>query len=260
METILLLGFLGLALGSFSNVCIYRLPAEQSLFRPRSRCSHCLHPVAWFDNVPVLSYLWLRGQCRFCHTSLSLQYPIIELLMGIAFAGAAWLYKGETVELTILLVLLFFWINTTIIDIRHRILPDEFTLSLLVFGWTIAWWNPLLGSPGMERLVHSVAASLGSGAGMLALAWIGEKLFKKEALGGGDVKLLAGTGAVLGWSGVFGTLFIGSLCGGLFGLVMLAFKQKKLGETIPFGPFLNLGMAVSYFFPDLWKRLFYAGF
>jgi len=251
-----LFSLLGLTFGSFANVCILRLPKEQSLLRPPSRCPHCDVRIRWRDNIPVLGYLLLKGRCHSCRRHISIQYPIIEGVMGLTFAGIAW-FSPDLFTTLFACILAFFWLTTTIIDIRHRILPDELTLGLLLLGWSIAWWNPFLGDTGVHRLLVSIPASLVAGGVMLTLAWAGEKIFKKEALGGGDIKLLAACGAVLGWNGVISTLFFGSVLGGLFGIGMMAIGKKKWGETIPFGPFLNAGMAIGFFYPRLWQALFF---
>jgi leader peptidase (prepilin peptidase)/N-methyltransferase len=258
METILLLGLLGLMFGSFANVCIYRLPLEQSLFFPASHCPHCQKPVLWRDNIPVLGFLLLKGKCRGCRARISFRYIAIELITALFFMGGLYFLKKPhgLILLVIYLWLAFNWITITVIDYLHRIIPDELSLSLIGFGWILAAWNPLLGETIRERLLQSVLSSLAWGAGMIFLAWAGEKIFKKEALGGGDVKLLAGYGAVLGWSGAAASLVIGSFIGGMTGLLLMLAGRKKLGQTIPFGPFLNLGSVVGLFFPNWWHYFF----
>lgn len=247
----------GLCLGSFANVCIYRLPLDQSLFFPASHCPHCQKPLKWWDNVPVLGFLLLHGRCRACKKKIAWRYMAVEIAMALAFLAGAWLPLGSSWAVTLIYFwLVFNWITTTVIDIQHRIIPDELSLSMIVFGWAIAAWNPLLGSTVKARVLQSGTAALGAGGGMLALAWLGEKLFKKEALGGGDVKLLAGFGAVLGWSGAAASLVIGSFAGAFIGLALMAVGKKKMGQTIPFGPFLNIGAVIGFMAPGWWHYFF----
>ena len=248
----------GLALGSFANVCIYRLPDEKSLLFPASHCPRCSAPLRWRDNIPVLGFLLLRGRCRACRERISWRYPSVELLMAAAFAAGLFILPQAhgKILLLISLWLAFNWLVITIVDYEHRIIPDELSLSLIVFGWLVAAWNPLLGATPLARLLQSVTAAIGMGGGMLFLAWLGEKIFKKEALGGGDVKLLAGYGAVLGWSGGGASLVFGSFAGALAGLLLMLIGKKKLGETLPFGPFLNVGAALGFFYPHWWRYFF----
>lgn len=247
----------GLILGSFANVCIHRLPLDQSLFFPASHCPHCHKPLKWWDNVPVLGFLLLRGRCRACREPIAWRYIAVEMAMGLAFMTAAWILPASLWVLHLIYFwLVFNWITTTVIDYQHRIIPDELSLSLIVFGWIVAAWNPLLGSTLKERLMQSGLAAIGAGGGMLALAWLGEKVFKKEALGGGDVKLLAGFGAVLGWSGAGASLVFGSFAGALVGIFLMAIGKKKMGQTMPFGPFLNIGAVVGFLVPGWWHTFF----
>jgi leader peptidase (prepilin peptidase) / N-methyltransferase len=241
----------GLALGSFANVCIVRLPADLSLWRPRSHCPNCQSPIAWHDNIPVVSYLWLRARCRGCHHSISLDYPVVEGLMGLLFAGVALLYKEDPIRMSAVQLLIFYALTISIIDFRHRIIPDELSLSLLGIGvgLTVARVNPFIHTTYWTGVLECLGAIVGGGGLMWSLAWAGEKIFKKEALGGGDIKLVAAFGACMGWRGVVAPLLIGSLLGGTLGLVLILLKKKKLGETIPFGPFLCAGVLVASILP-----------
>jgi len=255
----ILLFITGLVFGSFANVCIHRLPLEQSLYSPRSHCPHCHTPLLNRDNIPVFGFLLLKGHCRQCHARIPWRYPLVEIVMGCAFAGGLYFLKQPhgVILLLIYAWLSFNWITITPIDYVHRIIPDELSLSLIVFGWLIAAWNPLLGPVPASRLIQSFSASVGSGLLMIFFAWVGEKLFKKEALGGGDVKLIAGFGAVLGWSGAAASLVFGSFFGAIVGLLLMSVGKKKLGQTIPFGPFLNIGAAIGFFWPHWWRSFFY---
>jgi leader peptidase (prepilin peptidase)/N-methyltransferase len=226
---------IGSAVGSFLNVCIYRLPRNQSLVRPPSTCPSCGQRIAWYDNVPVLAWLMLAGRCRRCRAPISPQYPMIEAavaaLWGLAFwhYGLTWHALAGALLGTILL-------GIAITDARHYLIPDEYTLGGLVLGLALSLpggWP----SPGQAVLGAAV------GFGLLYLvAWGGEKAFGKEAMGGGDIKMMAMVGAFVGWKGVLLTVFGGALLGTVV-FVPIAMRTKKL---VPFGVFLATGAAVTF--------------
>ncbi len=206
---------LGLCVGSFLNVCILRLPRDQSLLRPRSTCPHCKQPIAWRDNIPLFSWLWLRGKCRWCHTPISRQYPLIEALVGVLF-------------------------GVSITDARHYIIPDEFTWGGLIIGLLLA-----LGG-GVHGFLQAV---LGAAVGFVLLWLVGTAgtwVFKEDAMGGGDIKMMAMVGSFVGWRGVLLTIFAGALLGSLI-FVPLSLKKKRL---VPFGVFLAVGAVVAFVFGD----------
>jgi leader peptidase (prepilin peptidase) / N-methyltransferase len=234
-----LAGFFGLALGSFLNVCALRWPADESVIAPRSRCPGCARPIAWHDNLPVLSWLLLRGRCRACGERISVQYPLVELAVGLTWAGMAlWLgMEWEALRGAILLTLL---LGIAVSDARFYVIPDQFSLGGAVLGLALAF---LPGGIGWSE------ALIGAAVGFLLLwfvAWAGEKVFRKEAMGGGDIKMMAMVGAFLGPVGVFLTLFLGALFGALvFGPISL-----RTGKHVPFGIFLALGAGVTYLLGD----------
>ena len=229
----------GLCFGSFLNVCILRLPRDQSLLRPRSTCPHCKQPIAWRDNIPLFSWLWLRGKCRWCHAPISNQYPLIEALVGVLF-GAAVLAYGISLDAAKAAVFGTLLLGIAITDARHYIIPDEFTWGGLVLGLLLALGN---GVPGF------LEALLGAAVGF-ALLWLvamaGALVFKEEAMGGGDIKMMAMVGSFVGWRGVLLTVFAGAALGSLI-FVPLSLKKKRL---VPFGVFLAVGAAVTFVFGD----------
>lgn len=247
---------IGLTMGSFANVCILRLPKDESLVFPPSHCPHCNRPLKAIHNIPVFSYLALRGRCAFCRVRISLQYPVIEALMASIFIFHAW-YFTETLRLAIADILAFYLICISLIDYRYRIIPDELSLSLAAVGLALSFINPYLDGALWIKFLKSLSSGLGGGILMFLLAYAGEKAFKKEALGGGDVKLIAASGAVLGWIGIMGPLLVGSLAGGLAAVVLLIAQKKRIGETLPFGPFLSLGIYLTCLFPGGWTSLIY---
>lgn len=237
-ETLLALamGLLGAMLGSFLNVCIYRWPKEESVVRPRSRCPGCGNPIVWYDNIPVLSWLLLRGRCRHCHTSISIQYPLVELGTGLIWAGMAWRH-GWSVTAVAGAVFFTILLGITMTDAREYIIPDEFSLGGLALGI-------LFSLPGGFAGIS--AALLGAGAGF-AILWgvgaLGTRMFKEEAMGGGDIKMMAMVGAFVGWQGVLLTIFLGALLGTLVFVPLSLLDRKRL---VPFGIFLSVGAAVTW--------------
>jgi len=217
---------IGLAAGCLADLCIRRMPDDESLFSRGFR-------------------LQISGQSLW-----------IELLMGALFVFHAGFFAEAWLRMIFVDVLSFYAVSISVIDYRHRIIPDELSLSLLAAGLLASFFNPYLaGRPGF-RFLHSLSASIGGGLLMMLTAYAGEKAFKKEALGGGDIKLIAASAAALGWAGVAGPLFLGSLSGGGAALLLLISRKKKLGETIPFGPFLCVGIYFTALFPQCLQSLF----
>jgi len=240
-------GLLGSFLGSFLNVCIVRLPLDQSIVRPRSRCPRCGAPIAWFDNIPVISWLALRGRCRHCREPISMQYPLVEVTAAGLWAAAAWAYgvnlHGLTAALfgTILL-------GIAVTDARHYLIPDEYTWGGLALGLLLALRGGLGGL---------LSALIGAAAGFVLLygiAWAGERVFREEAMGGGDIKMMTMVGAFVGWKGVLITLFGGALLGTLV-FIPLTLKKRRL---VPFGVFLAAAGALTFVFGEAVVRWYEA--
>ena len=232
-------GVAGLCFGSFLNVCILRLPHEQSLLRPPSTCPRCGQLIAWRDNIPVLSWLLLSGRCRRCRAPISPQYPIIEAATGLLWIGAVLLY-GVTVQALAAGLLGTILLGIAVTDAKHFLIPDEFTLGGLVLGLGLSLSG---GASGFMKAV--VGAAVGF-ALLYVVAQAGKWVFKEEAMGGGDIKMMAMVGSFVGWKGVLLTLLLGALLGSLV-FVPLSFKRKRL---VPFGVFLALGAAVTFVFGD----------
>ena len=230
---------LGLCFGSFLNVCILRLPHEQSLLRPPSTCPRCHQPIAWRDNIPVVSWLLLRGRCRRCGAPISAQYPIIEASVAVLWVGAVLLY-GPTVQALAAAILGTILIGIAVTDARHYLIPDEFTWGGVVIGLALSLAG---GATGFVNALIGAATGFG-------LLWIvaqaGHWAFKEEAMGGGDIKMMAMVGAFVGWKGVLVTLLLGALLGSIV-FVPLSFRRKRL---VPFGVFLAVGAAVTFVFQD----------
>lgn len=228
-------GAFGLTIGSFLNVCTLRWPQDESVVFPGSHCPACDADIRWYDNVPVLSYLLLRGRCRACKDRISLQYPLVELATGLIWAGM-FSYAGFSAEAmrgAVFLTLLF---GISLTDARFYIIPDQFSLGGLVLGIGLSF---LPG--GIDPMGSVLGALLGFGL-LRGVAVAGKWMFKKDAMGGGDVKMMAMVGAFLGMPGVLLTIFGGALLGSvIFGPI-----SYKTGKLVPFGIFLAAGAAVTY--------------
>ncbi len=230
-------------IGSFLNVCIYRLPKEESIVWPGSHCPHCQKPIRFYDNIPVVSYLLLRGKCRYCRGLISIQYPLVE---GITALSALFLIMRVGPSLSFLFYFAFIaaLIVITIIDLYYQIIPDVISLPGIGVGLLasllvpeITFWNSLIG------------ILLGGGS-LFLVATLYQWLFKREGMGGGDVKLLAMIGAFLGWKAVIVTILLSSLIGSITGIFIMVLKGKDSKYAIPFGPFLSLGAVISLFYGE----------
>ncbi len=230
---------LGLAVGSFLNVCILRLPAGGSILRPRSSCPKCGRQLSWFENVPVLSFLALRGRCRSCGARISIQYPLVELGTGLVWLGSV-LYFDSLWQAAAAAVFGTLLLGIAVTDAREYIIPDEFSLGGLVLGLGFSL------APGPPAPLWSVIGAALCFVLMYGVAVAGEWVFKKPALGGGDIKMMAMVGAFLGPLHAVLTIFVGSAIGAvIFGPIGL-----KTGKLVPFGVFLALGAAVVFVFGD----------
>ena len=239
LETIVFM--IGLCIGSFLNVCIYRIPESRSIVSPGSTCMACNEPIRFYDNIPVVSYLLLRGRCRNCRTPFSLRYPLVEALSGL-FALGVYLRWGMTLESLIYYILISVLVVITFIDIDHYIIPDVISLPGIPVGVVAACFLP-----DMTFKASVIGLLLGGGT-LFAVAWTYEHITHKEGMGGGDIKLLAMIGAFLGWKGVLVTLFTGSVVGTLAGGAVMLATRSSLKLKIPFGPFLAIGALVHIFF------------
>jgi leader peptidase (prepilin peptidase)/N-methyltransferase len=229
-------GLFGLLIGSFLNVCIVRLPADLSVVRPGSRCPKCGTPIRWWDNIPVFSWLVLGGKCRSCKTRISLLYPVVELIVGLLFFGAVLQY-GLTIEAVRAAIFGTLLLGIALTDGRTYLIPDEFTLGGLGLALVIAL------ASGFQALLGALVGAL---VGFLVL-WVvgaaGKWILKEEAMGGGDIKMMAMVGAFLGWQGVLLTIFLGALTGTV---IFLPLKLMRKSRLVPFGVFLSLGAAVTF--------------
>jgi leader peptidase (prepilin peptidase)/N-methyltransferase len=232
-----LLGLFGLAVGSFLNVCIHRLPRRESLTFPPSHCTACGRRLSWFENVPVVAWLVLGGRCRTCGAAISPMYPLVELATAAVFAGGVVVY-GLTALLAVRLAFASALIVLFAIDLRHRILPNVITLPGIAAGFVASWFLP----PGW---VSSFIGIIAGGGVLLAIAEVYYRTRGQEGLGMGDVKMLGMIGAFLGWPLMLLTLVLASFAGSVVGVALLASGRGSMQAALPFGTFLALGAIVA---------------
>jgi leader peptidase (prepilin peptidase)/N-methyltransferase len=252
----------GTVVGSFLNVCTFRVPRRESIAMPGSRCLNCETHIPWYDNLPIVSYLVLRGRCRHCMSRISPRYLLIELGVGLLFAAAYWRF-GLTPALFVYSVLLSTLVVITIIDMERYIIPGSITFGGLVTGLLIAVCATVSGEDGGLLVASIKEALLGMavGGGLLwAIDQCAVRLLNKPGMGGGDVRLLAMLGAFLGWRQVLLIIFLASFSGAIVGIPIIISRRRpdaaNISHYIPFGPFLALGGALAIFIGpkllDLW--------
>lgn len=242
----------GAVVGSFLNVCIHRMPNEESIVSPPSHCPRCGRRIRWIDNIPLISYVALRGKCRHCGAPITPRYVLVEFLTAILFLWVwlrltPWehppLYGIDFFKVPIYWLVIAGLIVATFIDFEHYIIPNEITWGGIVVGLVLSGIHPRLmdTSSSLIALWRSFLGILVGGVTLLAIAFVGEKIFKKEAMGMGDVKLIAAIGAFLGWQATLFTIFVSSLFGGVVGLILVLGSKKGWQSRIPYGPYIALG-------------------
>jgi len=240
---------MGLCIGSFANVCIYRLPLKKSIVSPGSSCPKCHTPIKPWHNIPILSFILLGGKCKYCGAKISWRYPTVELINGLLYLWAYYRlfyldnnYAAYFAALYLSTVFLIIFL----IDYDHRIIPDSLSVSGIVIGFAISF----LPGNAVNWLGSLIGILVGGGL-FLGVAELGDRIFKKESMGGGDIKLAAMIGAFIGWKGILLTLGIGSLLGVLIGGTALIFaKDKTAARTIPFGPYLVTAALITFYWGE----------
>ncbi len=231
---------IGACFGSFANVVIYRWPQGESCITPRSRCGACKTPISWYDNIPLLSWCLRRGRCRACGVKFSIRYFLVELLMAGLFS-ASYHFVGPQWYLIEVLIFIFGLVTASFIDLDHFLLPDVITLSGLGLGLFGAFLNP-------DRSFSDAFLGALLGGGFLwAIAYFYFLLRKQEGMGGGDIKLLAWIGAVLGWKSIAFVIISSSLIGSVIGLLLALRSKDGMKTMIPFGPYLAFGAVLFLF-------------
>lgn len=234
---VVFVGIFGLMLGSFLNVCISRLPKGQSIVRPPSHCFSCNTPIRWYDNIPVVSYLILGGKCRACRAPYSPRYLFVELITGIVFAWLAWAYGDNPPLLGARLVFAGLLIALFATDLETQRLPNVLTLPGIALGLVFSLWLP----PGIQSSL--IGAALGAFV-LLAIRWLWKRAMGVDAMGLGDVKMMAMIGAFLGWQQVWLVLFLSSISGAVLGMLLMT-RGRSVQSKLPFGTFLALAAFVA---------------
>ncbi len=259
----------GTVIGSFLNVCIYRLPKEESIVYPGSHCTSCNEPISFYNNIPILSYLFLRGKCSKCNSKISFRYPLVEILTGLLFLATVWSF-GLSIETFFYLIFISALIPITFIDLEHMIIPNVITYPGIIVG---ILYNALKTDwgYGLELInnfslriqsffsllsevpiLDSIFGVILGGGILLLIAYVYEAVKKRQGMGMGDVKLLAMIGAFFGWEGVLFVIFLGSILGSVIGISIIIAKRGDLKYALPFGPFLSIA-AVIYIFTGGFK-------
>jgi leader peptidase (prepilin peptidase) / N-methyltransferase len=239
-------GLVGAAIGSFLNVCINRWPEGESVIRPRSRCPSCEAAIAWYDNIPIASYALLRGRCRSCRAPISAQYPLIELATALIWVAAAVRF-GLDLEALRSAIFLTLLLGIAMTDAKAMVIPDQFSLGGALVGLVLA------AVPGGFPFVDALIGSIAGYALLMLVMWGGEKLFRKPALGLGDVHMMAMVGAFVGLGGALLTVLLGSVLGLVIGVPILWWRGRSsvLGAYLPLGTFLAMGAAVAHGWGDI---------
>lgn len=245
LQLYLIVFIYGLCVGSFLNVCIFRIPESLSIIKPRSSCPNCKTPIKGYDNIPVLSYVFLKGKCRECKIPISPRYPLTELFTGIMW-GLTYMKFGFSTEFFVYVIFISVLIVITFIDLDHQIIPDVISLPGIPLFFIAAMFLP---SPSLtDSLINSTGGILAGGGSLLFIAWSYELITKNEGMGGGDIKLLAMIGALIGPKGVLFTIFASSAIGTVIGLCVMIITRNNMRLAIPFGPFLSAGATIYIFF------------
>jgi leader peptidase (prepilin peptidase) / N-methyltransferase len=234
---------LGALLGSFANVLIYRLPRDESIVWPGSRCPHCGAPIGALDNIPMVSFLLLRGRCRSCHERISSRYPLVELLTAVLVA-AAWVVTDTVLARASATIFVFLLVVITFIDLDHQLILDRLSLPGTAVGLAVAALQ--------HQFVPALAAALGAAALILIVVVV-----SRGGMGGGDIKLAGMMGAFLGWPGIAVGLFSGVMVGGIVGVGLLVTRRLKRKDAIPFGPALAAGGLVALYWGDAIARWYW---
>jgi leader peptidase (prepilin peptidase)/N-methyltransferase len=231
----------GAVVGSFLNVCIYRLPKDESVVFPPSHCPACDYQIRYYDNIPIVSYLLLGGKCRSCRAAISPQYPLVEAINGL-LTLFLFMRFGPSFSFFVLFLFCCAMVVITFIDLEHQIIPDVISLPGIVLGFVFSFFIPRLGWQS------SLLGILVGGGSLYLVASLYQLLTKKEGMGGGDIKLLAMMGAFFGWMAIPFIIFVSSLVGSVIGVTVMLIQKKDSKLAIPFGPFLAFGAILYIFF------------
>ncbi|PIS47571.1 MAG: prepilin peptidase [Elusimicrobia bacterium CG08_land_8_20_14_0_20_51_18] len=248
---------LGIVIGSFLNVCIYRLPDDLSIIKPGSFCPSCKKSIRWFDNIPLLSYLVLGGKCRHCRSAISFQYPAVELLSGLLTALFFYKWHGTPLWLSVSLLAAYLLIIVSAIDFRTMMISDLFSYSLAFLGLASSFVNPSFTGDWQQRIMSSVYGVMAGAGFVYGLSYLGKIIYKKEAVGEGDIFLLGAIGSLAGFYGVLTIIVTASFLGSVYGVSLILLKRADRLSYMPFGPFLAAGCVINMYYPfDLFSFIF----
>ena len=241
--------------GSFCNVCIYRLPNNESVIKGRSFCPSCKNQIKWYDNIPFLSFIFLRGKCRNCSNKISFQYFLVELLSGISFLAIFFLY-GISITTLLLIILSIFFIIIFFIDLKHYIIPNELTFPLMAIGF-IKSFDPNLNQTIFPNYINSLLGGIFGYSIIWLIIFFYKKVRNKEGMGLGDAKLMAVVGFWFGWISIPFTIFISSVVALVLVIPSLLKKTKDMSAQIPFGPYIIIGCILYVSFANQIKYLLF---
>ncbi len=244
----------GSCVGSFLNVCIWRIPREESLIKPGSHCPKCNTHIAWYDNVPIISFIALRGRCRHCGEPISIRYMLVEALTGALFV-LLYIKFSLTIAFAIYCALVASFIALTFIDLDHYIIPNRITFGGMAVGLVLSFTAKYI--PGDRFVVTNTLEAIAGGVLFAGILYLLDQLsllvFKKRGMGGGDVKLAVVIGLFVGAKLIFPVIFVASVVGSVIGIVVLLVRRTRESDPshyIPFGPYLVLGTIIVLFFYD----------
>jgi len=242
--------FFGAAIGSFLNVCIFRLPEKKSIVRPSSQCPYCHHPIRFYDNIPIISFAVLGGKCRDCLGKISWRYPLVELITAL-LSLLLFLKFGFSPDFFVFFIFTAVLIVITFIDLDHQIIPDVLTLPGIPLFFLAAVF--IIKVPWLEALLGLL---IGGGV-LFLIAFVYELISKREGMGGGDIKLLAMIGGFLGWKSLIFVLLFSSFTGAIIGVTAMMIKKQDMKYAVHFGPFLSAAAVAYIFWGDYFMRLFF---
>ena len=244
---------LGCIWGSFSNVCIYRLPNDQSVVKGRSFCTSCKEQIKWYDNIPFLSFIFLKGKCRKCGNKISSQYFLVEFISAISFIIVYHLY-GISITTLLLIILSIFFIIIFFIDLKHFIIPNELTFPLMFIGF-VKSFEPNLNQTIFPNYINSLIGGVFGYLIIWLIIFFYKKVRNKEGMGLGDAKLMAVVGFWFGWASIPFTIFISSFVALIFSVPSLIKKNKNMATQIPFGPYIIIGCIIYVSFANQIKHM-----
>ena len=243
----------GAVVGSFLNVCIFRLPVHESIIKPLSRCPHCHHHIRFFDNIPLISFIILKGKCRDCGAKISWRYPLVELITAV-LSLLLFFQFGLTLRFLTFFIFVSVLIVITFIDLDHQIIPDILTLPGIPIFFLLAIF--VVKIPWLEAVIGLLV-----GGGILfTIAFIYELISKREGMGGGDIKLLAMIGGFLGWKSLIFILLFSSFSGAIIGITAMIIKKQDMKYAVPFGPFLSAAAVAYLFWGDAFMRFLFMSY